>query len=349
MHSPLQCLALAYFYALDSLINAAYTAAFAVGWFMILANDENSSKAPGGKTISDTAGFNDPLLPNVSWVEIMPPGQVPGAVSVVVSDGSDNNTATAVGSGTESGMIDVILHSSGLASMVIIGTLLAIRLYFIIIVFSFARQVLRSHMLDMKFASSSSSNNFTSPTPNIIVTDGSRSSGSSSSHSESTRNTSPARLNSINNNNPRNSPRPSEHQTQHQLNSFSPFSSNLHSWQDKLGKVMLSLGHSYWFGGVSDADGTDDIELMRSANYKFRGGLHRDGGYYTDGAAASVGNGTMRTGVGERERRRRSGTGPPPPPAPAPSFMGMKDSSNVSDSSGTLEQRGSTSPSGHER
>ena len=346
---------------------------------MVLANDKNSGKAPGGRTISDTAGFNDPVLPNVSWVEIAPPGQVPGAVSVVVTDGSANNTATAVGTSAESGITDFILHSSGLASLVIIGTLLAVRLYFVIILFSFARQVLRSHMLDMKFASSSSSNNFTSPMPNIIITDGSPSSGSSSNISDdsavysnnssnhgksngtrSSPSISPARINNNNNNNNNNnknnhrsSPPPSNHYLQQPFNSLSPFKSDVRSWQDKLGRLMLSLGHGYWFGGVSDADGADDIELMRSANGRFRDRFRRDGGNYADtgagagtGAGTGTGKGITRAGVGERERRRRSGTGPPPPPAPAPSFVGMKDSSNVSDGS---EQCGSSTPFGHER
>lgn len=373
LHSPLQCLALAYFYALDSLINAAYTAAFAVGWFMVLADDENSSKAPGGSTMSDTAGFNDPLLPNVSWVEIAPSGQAPGAVSIVVTDGNSTDTATAAEIIAESGMIDFILHSSGLASLVIIGTLLAIRLYFIIVIFSFARQVLRSHMLDMRFASTSSSNNFTSPMPNIIITDGSLSAGSGSIGDGNTDNSnsssnlgkgnsirsspgvSPARINYNNNKiNSRSSPPPSEQYLQQPFNPISPFRSDLHRWQDKLGKVMLSLGRSYWFGGWSDADGVDDIELMRSANGNFRDRLYRNGGYYSDagagaGAGADAGNGTARAGVGERERRRRSGTGPPLPPAPAPSFVGVKDLSNGSESSGALDQRGSTTSFGHER
>ena len=178
-------MALAYFYALDSLINTVYTAAFAVGWLMVLMDDDSSSKAPGGKTISDTAGFNDPVVPNASWVEIAPPGHTPGTVPIVLPDDGENSVMVATGVGAEAGLSDVLLHSSGLASMMIIGTLLAIRLYFIIILFSFARQVLRAHLYYLRYGSPSSSpsprHRFASSTPEITITDGYNSSGGSSS------------------------------------------------------------------------------------------------------------------------------------------------------------------------
>jgi hypothetical protein len=61
--SPLQCLALAWLYVLDSLINASYTALFATTWFLMLARHINDpvagddSKLPGEKMMNDTAGF----------------------------------------------------------------------------------------------------------------------------------------------------------------------------------------------------------------------------------------------------------------------------------------------------
>ncbi|KAG9720317.1 DUF1753-domain-containing protein, partial [Aureobasidium melanogenum] len=58
--SPLQCLALAWLYVIDSLINASYTALFGTTWFLMLARHINDaapsddSKLPGGAMMNDT-------------------------------------------------------------------------------------------------------------------------------------------------------------------------------------------------------------------------------------------------------------------------------------------------------
>src|SRR5882757_5952579 len=59
--SPLQCLALAWFYVLDSIVNAAYTVAFAVTWFLVLAQHNGGvpgeKQGPGANTMDNTSGF----------------------------------------------------------------------------------------------------------------------------------------------------------------------------------------------------------------------------------------------------------------------------------------------------
>lgn len=72
--SPFQNLALAWFCLLDTVVNTAFTSAFAVTWFLaVSANDSNAgipSSAPGSGTIDDTAGFMNPKV-NTSKVEVV--------------------------------------------------------------------------------------------------------------------------------------------------------------------------------------------------------------------------------------------------------------------------------------
>src|SRR5690349_11470928 len=57
--SPLQCLALAYFYLIDTILNGGYTAIFAGTWFLTIsaAAMDTGIDAPGSETMNDTAGF----------------------------------------------------------------------------------------------------------------------------------------------------------------------------------------------------------------------------------------------------------------------------------------------------
>ncbi len=138
--SPLQCLALAYFYAVDSVINAAYTAAFGVGWFLVLA-DGHSTGAAGGTT--KDAGFANPKY-NVSQVEVVAepaPGLVTGQDAVAVGSGaSDSPSGIGTGFGT------AVLQSGSMTSISIICCLWILRGYFVIVMLAYARQVLRQHI-----------------------------------------------------------------------------------------------------------------------------------------------------------------------------------------------------------
>lgn len=144
--SPMQCLALAWLYALDSIVNAAYTAAFSLAWFALVAKktapnaDNNGSsegaKLPGEKTMNDTAGFTSPKHDNVSAVDV-----VDGSLLVA-------HTATAADAATTQGALHAALFQSGsIASVIVIAGLWALRIYFILVVTAYARGVLRQHIV----------------------------------------------------------------------------------------------------------------------------------------------------------------------------------------------------------
>ena len=143
--SPLQCLALAYFYAIDTIINAAYTAAFSVAWFLVVAahdsENDNAAKGPGGDMIDDASGFTSPEH-NVSRVEV---------VASPVSGLGAGQEAVAVGasglSSAPAGLGNAIFQSGSIASLTIICLLWAVRVYFLFIVMAYARQVLRQHIV----------------------------------------------------------------------------------------------------------------------------------------------------------------------------------------------------------
>ncbi|KAJ9669382.1 hypothetical protein H2201_000249 [Coniosporium apollinis] len=138
--SPLQCLALAWFYAIDSAINAAYTAAFGVAWFLVLAThpDDTGKKAPGGSTIDEHSGFTSPKY-NVSHVDI---------VAAPASGLSQDAAAVGSGPGTHApaGLGNAVFQSGSIASIAIISALWALRLYFVLVMLAYARAVLRQHI-----------------------------------------------------------------------------------------------------------------------------------------------------------------------------------------------------------
>ncbi len=145
--SPFHCLALAGFYVLDSVINAAYTAAFAITWFLVISqhhSDAAGKKAPGagGETIDDTAGFTSPEY-NVSHVDVaVAPDQGVSAGQEAVTIGQPGFTTSASGPSLGHGF----LQSESMSSVVVICALWAIRVYFILVVLSYARLVLRQHI-----------------------------------------------------------------------------------------------------------------------------------------------------------------------------------------------------------
>ncbi|KAI9848080.1 MAG: hypothetical protein M1837_001182 [Sclerophora amabilis] len=144
--SPLQCLALAWVYALDSAVNAAYTAAFGVTWFLVVSqhhSDLNASKAPGGKggqMMDETAGFTSPEY-NVSHVDIVaaPGGGLTSGQDAVAVGSTAGAATTASGPSLGHG----VLQAESATSIVIIAALWAVRLYFILVVMAYARSVLR--------------------------------------------------------------------------------------------------------------------------------------------------------------------------------------------------------------
>jgi len=144
--SPLQCLALAWLYLLDCVVNAAYTAAFGMAWFLLVAQkiapdvhggNNSTATLPGGKTMDDTAGFTSPKYDNVSAVSV-----VDGAL--IAHPASEGNATMPGGA-----LNEALFQSGSVASITVISALWAIRVYFILIVAAYARGVLRAHIVAM--------------------------------------------------------------------------------------------------------------------------------------------------------------------------------------------------------
>ncbi|CZT25669.1 uncharacterized protein RCC_11338 [Ramularia collo-cygni] len=133
---PLKVLALAWLYVLDTVINAAYTALFGMGWFVLLAQhfgEETGGigKVPGEGMMDDTAGFTNPNV-NATAVEVTvkpAPGLLSGQEAVVISQ-----------VGTTTGMV---LESDMMTSIGLLALFSLIRVYFCLVVMSYARGVLR--------------------------------------------------------------------------------------------------------------------------------------------------------------------------------------------------------------
>jgi inositol phosphorylceramide synthase regulatory subunit len=140
--SPFHNLLLAWFYLLDSVINAAYTAAFALSWFLAISShhsDSNAVKGPGASMIAETSGFTDPEF-NASSVSI--DGLKPGQDTVVsTSPRTSSQSATASPNFSHG-----ILQPESMESLTSILLLWTLRCYFIFILLSYARYVLRSHI-----------------------------------------------------------------------------------------------------------------------------------------------------------------------------------------------------------
>lgn len=145
--SPFQNLALAYFYVLDTVVNTAFTSAFALTWFLAVSADQNGEgipkAAPGSGMIDDTAGFTSPKY-NVSKVD------------VVIDKGKE--TVALVGSAATAmaARSPTITHGVGveesIPSLFLVGLFTLMRLYCVIIVMAYARQVLRSHVYNSTHA-----------------------------------------------------------------------------------------------------------------------------------------------------------------------------------------------------
>ena len=145
--SPFQCLALAWFYALDTLINTAFTSAFAVTWFLaVSADDANQgipSGAPGSGTIDDTAGFTSPKH-NVTEVHVVAsPAAGVSTGQEAVAYGIASSAAATMGSPSLGHGVGI---EESLPSIAVVVFLTVVRVYFILVVMAFARQALRQYM-----------------------------------------------------------------------------------------------------------------------------------------------------------------------------------------------------------
>ncbi|KAL4800337.1 Inositolphosphorylceramide synthase subunit Kei1-domain-containing protein [Aspergillus venezuelensis] len=121
--SPLQCLALAWLYVCDSAINAAYTAAFGVTWFLVIgqhtdADDSGKASGPGSDTIGQTAGFT----------------------------GSEYDTAKIRGTRNTDQLGSAVTQPESFQSILLVCVLWSIRIYFVFVMLAFARHALRLYV-----------------------------------------------------------------------------------------------------------------------------------------------------------------------------------------------------------
>ncbi|OJD12137.1 hypothetical protein AJ78_07224 [Emergomyces pasteurianus Ep9510] len=140
LQSPLQCLALAWFYLIDSVINAAYTVAFAVTWFLVISQHQNSVPAASGSgssMMADAARFTDTKL-NVSSA-VVDGGAGKDAVARAQPASGPAGTASANSSGSAS-LGNGVIQPESLQSIAIICALWTIRVYFVFVMMAFARQ-----------------------------------------------------------------------------------------------------------------------------------------------------------------------------------------------------------------
>lgn len=159
LQSPFESVLLAHLYALDSVINALYTAFFGIAWFYTLAAhpDENSALSPG---MSDNAGFTSPKY-NVSHVDVV------AAPTEGVQAGQN---AIAVGQGTGNagaGLGNAVFQSGSIMSISLISGFWALRVYFVFIMLAFARQCLRQHIAANASSAAWYSNNMQTTANNL--------------------------------------------------------------------------------------------------------------------------------------------------------------------------------------
>ncbi|CZS88848.1 uncharacterized protein RCO7_04529 [Rhynchosporium graminicola] len=145
--SPFECLALAWFYLFDTVINTAFTSAFAITWFLAVSADNANQSipigAPGGSTVGDTAGFTSPKY-NVSQVGVSTnagEGITGGQEAVAYGV-----TSAAAVTATNPSLAHGVGIEESLPSIIVVTFLTMVRVYFIFVTMAYARQVLRQHM-----------------------------------------------------------------------------------------------------------------------------------------------------------------------------------------------------------
>ncbi|KAF2199540.1 DUF1753-domain-containing protein [Delitschia confertaspora ATCC 74209] len=158
---PFQTLLLAHLYALDSIVNALYTAFFGFAWFMVLAQhpeDSNTGKASG---ITQNAGFTSPQY-NVSSVNIVTEsasGMKSGEDAIAVGQG--------LGASNSTGLAGAVMQSGSIMSILLISGFWMLRVYFVFVMLAFARQCLRQHIATHGSTSTWYNSNNQSPPSNL--------------------------------------------------------------------------------------------------------------------------------------------------------------------------------------
>ncbi|KAF3904120.1 hypothetical protein AA313_de0202143 [Arthrobotrys entomopaga] len=138
--TPFPVLSFGYWYLIDAIINAAYTAVFALTWFMVISEPRRSqaltsaNTAPGvgnsGKMIEDISGLSGgPFNPN---------GGPDGTEAPIPSYSETIPNGVGV-----SAFSNGLHQPESMTSMTIILGLWVVRIYFCLVVMAYARQVVR--------------------------------------------------------------------------------------------------------------------------------------------------------------------------------------------------------------
>ncbi|KAF2162467.1 hypothetical protein M409DRAFT_27092 [Zasmidium cellare ATCC 36951] len=146
---PLRNVALAWIYVLDTVVNSVYTALFSAGWFMLLSQhlQEPGKDSPiGGSagTMNEVAGFTDPEH-NVTQVEVVAepaPGLLAGQQAVAIGH-------------SEASLSQSVLQSDSMTSIALLAAFIIVRIYFCMIVLSYARSMLRQYVASTSNSSAS--------------------------------------------------------------------------------------------------------------------------------------------------------------------------------------------------
>ncbi|RMZ76547.1 hypothetical protein DV738_g4900, partial [Chaetothyriales sp. CBS 135597] len=142
LQSPLQCLALAWFYVLDSVINAIYTVLFAASWFLVL-----TERAASGADAAVSATALISSEGKTSGVRIAnAPGQDAVGAGAPATTTSVRAAAVTGASGQASRIQEAVLGTESINSIGIIIALWTVRLYFCIIMLGWARMIIRQHI-----------------------------------------------------------------------------------------------------------------------------------------------------------------------------------------------------------
>jgi hypothetical protein len=140
--SPWHCLAFAYLYTVDSIVNAVFTTFFGISWFYVLAAHPNPAGTPGSSTIEQTSGFTNPEF-NVSQVQI---AATPKAGLAPVQDAVIVGAPSGAPAGASAGFAEVMLNGSSAMSLFVITSFWLLRFYAVFVVLAYARAVLRHHV-----------------------------------------------------------------------------------------------------------------------------------------------------------------------------------------------------------
>jgi hypothetical protein len=157
---PLRNLALAWLYVIDTIVNTIYTVLFALGWFVLLAQHLNDgvpvssgvSSAIGKGMMEDVAGFTDPKVPGAAVVEVVASpaeGAFTGQDAVAYAAPAVPGTSSLTAPGS---LREVVMQPDSLTSVILLVIFGLLRLYFCLVVMSYARSILRGYIVSTSVA-----------------------------------------------------------------------------------------------------------------------------------------------------------------------------------------------------